>query len=321
MFHSWLASTNAADGSASVDVNDNGLTCQLHDSEYQGFPASLDAVLDDFSAPLAMEWGIRQQNTGACLVGAPEGSTRSASAHNIDRGSMFWIGDQSSPLANDSVSAPPQHISVSAAKKGDASSVSSAMKNASKLVLASWQALRDATEDLPTLLNRKKATTMSSLTIGNCIWATIESYAINLAKGSLPPFIHRSSCTNENEDRCLDFGKLSEPLANCFNIIPLYVRKTPTTTALVFQTLILEIQRLYNEFQTYNELNLLSALQALTIYVIIIAADPKRCANISVFVGIAMQEICVKVNEDNQLSNGAAFPSWEDWIRSESRTR
>jgi Fungal Zn(2)-Cys(6) binuclear cluster domain len=246
MFHSWLASTNAAGGSAPVDINQNELPCESRDSEYLELPVLFDAVFDELSAPLPMEWSTRQGIPEAGLANATEGPTRSAPGHSTDGESMFWIEYQPSPLANDSISAPPQHNSVSA-KKGDVSSLSSAMKNTSKLLLASWQALRDTIGDLPTLLNRKKPTTMLSLTIGNFIWATIESYAIQLGRRSLPPFIHRSSCASEIGDRCLDFDKLPEPLANCYNIIPLYMQKTPITQPLAFKTLILEIQRLYDE--------------------------------------------------------------------------
>jgi hypothetical protein len=245
MFHTWLASTNAADGSAPVDINQNELPCEFRDSEYLEFPAPCDAALGDLSA-LPMEWGNRQGIPEAALVDATERPTRSAPGRSMDGESLFWIEDQSSPLLNDSTPEQSRHISISV-KKGDPSSASSAMKNASALVLANWETLREMTQDLPTLLNRKEPTTMSSLMIGNFIWATIESYAIQLGRSSLPPFIHRSSCASDIGGSHLDFEKLPEPLANCSNIIPLYVRKSPTTRALALKTLILEVQRLYDE--------------------------------------------------------------------------
>jgi hypothetical protein len=246
IFHSWLASTNAEGGSVPVDINQNEASCEFRDSEYLEFPVLFDAAFDDLSAPLPMELSTTQVISEAGLTNATEAPTRSPPGHSMDGESIFWIDYQLSSSANDSVSAPPQHNSV-LAKQGDVSSVSSVMKNASKLLLENWQALREMTGDLPTLLHRTKPTTMLSLTIGNFIWATIESYAIQLRRRSLPPFIHRSSCAKEIEDRCLDFDKLPEPLANCYNIIPLYVQKTPTTQPLAFKTLILEVQRLYDE--------------------------------------------------------------------------
>ena len=303
-FHSWLASTNTADGSAPIDIGENELQCEFRDSEYLDFPVLSDAGFDHTSAQLPIEWGTRQGISEASLADGTEGPLRSLPGQITDEESMFWIGYQPSPLANDNTSTSAQRISVSA-RKADVSSISSAMKNTSRLVIASWQALRETTDDMPTLLNRKKPTTMSSLMIGNFMWAKLESYAIQFGSGSLPPFIHRNFCADNTEGGSLHFNKLPEPLANCFNIVPLYMRKTPTTEALAFKTLILEIQRLYDEvrvptneskskahtfqFPTFNELGLLSALQALTIYVIIIAADSARCQKISVFIGVAMQ--------------------------------
>jgi Fungal Zn(2)-Cys(6) binuclear cluster domain len=245
-FHTWLASTNAADGSASLDFNESELLCERRDSEYLELPLPSGAVLDSLSAPLPVEWTTRQGITETWLPETTERPPESAPGQTMDQEGMFWIEYQHSPLANDGTSTPAQRMPASA-REVDVFSISSAMKNTSKLVLASWQALRETTDDFPTLLSRKKSTTMWSLMTGNFMWTTIESYAVQLGNGSLPSMIHRTFCANNPGSQCLDLNKLPEPLANCFNIIPLYIRKAPTTEALAFKTLVLEIQRLYDE--------------------------------------------------------------------------
>ena len=61
----------------------------------------------------------------------------------------------------------------------------------------------------------------------------------------------------------------------------------------------------------------INALQALTIYVILLAADPERCRNMSAFVGIAMgvgssnDGLCLKVLTVMILGN--LFESIHRW--------
>jgi hypothetical protein len=43
-----------------------------------------------------------------------------------------------------------------------------------------------------------------------------------------------------------------------------------------------------SRLQTYDEMTSIYALQALTIYVIILAADERRCNNVEMFIRIAM---------------------------------
>ena len=244
-FHSWLASTNGRDGSAPVDFPENELLCAFRSSEYLEFPGPVDAALNNTSAPISPEGLPTLGDSNVCLADGSTGPTRSLAGDMMDEESIFWIDYQPSLLENDGTSSPVQRISVPG-REEDTLPISSAMKNTSRLVLASWQALRETTDDIPMLLSRKKPMIMSSLMAGNCMWATIESYATQLGNASLP-FIHKSFCARDNGGRGLDFNKLSEPLANCFNIIPLYMRKTPTTEDLAFKTLVLEIQRLYDE--------------------------------------------------------------------------
>lgn len=183
------------------------------------------------------------------------------------------------------------------------------MKYSSKLVLASWQVLKEIPDDLPGLLERKQPIKLSSLTTGNFLWATIKSYATEIGtRKVLPPFIHRTCCKNNSGGGDLDFSNLPKPLANCFSRTPMHRQKTPACKHLVYRTLILEVQRLHDEvrllpiskqhmsktmahcvqFQTYDEQTLLYALQAVTIYIIILAEDTDSCKNISVFVRIAL---------------------------------
>ncbi len=122
----------------------------------------------------------------------------------------------------------------------------SAMRHSSKLAQASWQALKEIPDLTRSFLNRKQPTKLSSLTVGNFLWATIELYPIELSREILPPFIH-SSCRKDVRGRDQDFSDLSESLANCSSIVPMYKQRTPASENLVFRTLILEVQRIHEE--------------------------------------------------------------------------
>jgi len=99
---------------------------------------------------------------------------------------------------------------------------------------------------LPHLFSQKKAKSAGSLLARSLIWSTIKSQAFAFEYGTLPFFVHRQSspavCTS---------GDASEPLANCRSIMSMYRQKTEACKKLVLQTLLLEIQRIYQQVRVF----------------------------------------------------------------------
>jgi hypothetical protein len=257
MFHSWLASTNpepmplSTEDNAFAELDQNG-ALEMNDSRIAGyleFQIPSDPIIDDFLRPEPMEWSEHRRAPGLDRWSPGDQRTSVQEAERIPVGeSVCWLGNQCPTSAWDENTFSHGQIVPITTKEGDASSYASAMKYSSKLVLASWQVLKQIPDDLPSLLKRKQHTKPASLTIGNFLWATIESYAVEISSRKvLPPFIHRSCCKKDREEGDLDFSNLPEPLANCFSISQMYRQKTPGCKHLVYRTLILEVQRLHDE--------------------------------------------------------------------------
>jgi hypothetical protein len=110
----------------------------------------------------------------------------------------------------------------------------------------------DIPYQLPAILNRRKCTKLSSSIIDNHMWGTIESYAVDFDKDILPPFIHRSTATKYLGAEEVNFFNLPEPLANCKQIVHMYLQKIPACAPFVQKNLILEVQRLHYEASTLH---------------------------------------------------------------------
>ncbi|OJD19531.1 hypothetical protein AJ78_00502 [Emergomyces pasteurianus Ep9510] len=83
-----------------------------------------------------------------------------------------------------------------------------------------------------------------------------------MAKGNqLPPIIHPSQLSN---------GNIATPLANCFAISKMWDGQRRGGINLVQQTVKKEIQAIISLFHTFDERDLVAALQALTIYELIL---------------------------------------------------
>ncbi|KAE8451057.1 hypothetical protein EG329_004729 [Mollisiaceae sp. DMI_Dod_QoI] len=204
------------------------------------------------------------------------------------------------------------------------SELSIAMKQSSKFAIASWQALAQVHDHLPSMLERRSASSVSELIKENFLWSRIASYAIDFDKSILPPFVHRRCLMKDSTAQNLDFANLPEPLANCKNIIAMYLQKTPACTQLVHKTLLLEVQRLHTEFHEYDESTTLYSLQALTIYVILLAADRDHCNLLRIITRVAMGEIAHAVQKQGYYcvsEKRGNFPTWDDWVLQESKRR
>jgi hypothetical protein len=78
------------------------------------------------------------------------------------------------------------------------------------------------------------------------MWSTIKSQAFAFEYGTIPFFVHRQS----SPEICKT-GDASEPLANCGSIMSMYRRRTEACKKLVLKTLLLEIQRIYEQVRFF----------------------------------------------------------------------
>ncbi|KUJ24333.1 uncharacterized protein LY89DRAFT_18568 [Mollisia scopiformis] len=204
------------------------------------------------------------------------------------------------------------------------SELSVAMKHSTESIIASWEALKVTPNHVPNILERRPATCISDSMKQNFLWSRIASYVTDFDKAILPPFIHRNYLLKDGGSQIVDFANLPEPLANCKNVVPMYLQKTPACKQLVLKTFLLEVQRLHAEFCNYDESTLLSALQAMTVYSILLAMDKERCKLISMITRIAMGEIANAVQNLGYYcvaENRGNFPRWSDWILQECKRR
>lgn len=122
-----------------------------------------------------------------------------------------------------------------------------AMKDNTIFVNTSWQSMGTLIDHLPAILGRREAVNISQRVKMNFLWSKVESFAIDFNRSILPPFIHQRLLLKDVDSQVFDFANLPEPLANCKNIVPMYMQKTPACTKLVLKTLLLEVQRLHTE--------------------------------------------------------------------------
>ncbi|KAH8820199.1 hypothetical protein F5884DRAFT_763206 [Xylogone sp. PMI_703] len=106
----------------------------------------------------------------------------------------------------------------------------------------------------------------------------LSAYPKMMVNGShLPPFIYPRCTLNEGViTECTENGKhhcLPEPLAICAGLVQMFYSRTAGNTGFVWKTIYAEQARLHREYEGYNSHELLDALQAITIYMLLQAYD------------------------------------------------
>jgi hypothetical protein len=260
MFHSWLAATKP--GLASAFREDPATT---QSKQTGGVPVASSRFfeLQDFDIPLdnllgadSHLWNSAGPRTSPTVrlfdIGldeqAPEHLQQSTEKDALDSACWFEASTQS-PQRSPSV----HHMSTNVNDENAfLTNLLSAMKESSQSVMVEWKTLSNF-KGYPNILNRKLPTKVSTLTVGNFLWSTIESYATGFGSSQLPPFIHRRNLKKEIGGRHEDSANYPEPLANCEQIVPMFLNKTPSSKQLVMKTFILEVQRLHNEVSLVNK--------------------------------------------------------------------
>ncbi|PIG90117.1 hypothetical protein AARAC_001926 [Aspergillus arachidicola] len=144
-----------------------------------------------------------------------------------------------------------------------------------------------------------------------------------LRHNTLPPFIHPSVVSSNLGNPNL------EPLTNCIALVHMIGSGIQASRKLFWRNVRMECERLCEECQTLNKWELLAAMQALSIYIIIRLDEGETDYNnfdvllLKAITAISKQLSCSDFirNVDFVLHSHDLESSWKDWIFEESRRR
>jgi hypothetical protein len=158
-----------------------------------------------------------------------------------------------------------------------------------------------------------------------------------LCRDHLPPIIHpwQLSAT----------GTMPAPLANCFSLVRMWEARSNGAEQLVDETLGREMNRLFDEYRTYTELDLLATLQALLLYAIMSLFSSKHTSTgypgsstgplplITSSTITSIQQVAYRLATTGTAlllpcetpishpSHSRSLPTWEDWITVSAKRR
>ncbi|KAJ5857159.1 hypothetical protein N7455_008053 [Penicillium solitum] len=146
---------------------------------------------------------------------------------------------------------------------------------------------------------------------------TLKSYVFTMLRhNSLPPFIHPSLVHSEFS---------MEPLINCINLVHMISGEMKGNRKLFWRNVRMECERLCDEDSqgpTLSKWELLAAMQALAIYIIIRLDDGETEYNgFDSLLIAAVTVVAQKLTESDIAGNFSLDGSWEDWLFEESRRR
>ncbi|KAH8803641.1 hypothetical protein F5884DRAFT_510772 [Xylogone sp. PMI_703] len=138
-----------------------------------------------------------------------------------------------------------------------------------------------------------------------------------LSRENFPPFIH-PLWTSQN---------LPEPLAACMRISQMFVSRTPDIESFLWRTIENEQRRFLEEVQRFSEHDLLAAMQAHLIFIIIcLVGECKKSAEWNRNMLVTWETLCWRLEEVRHepictVEKSQPSQTWEDWIFAESRRR
>ncbi|KAI0111123.1 hypothetical protein GGR51DRAFT_508952 [Nemania sp. FL0031] len=160
--------------------------------------------------------------------------------------------------------------------------------------------------------------------ISNLILHTLKSYPLMIPHyNTLPPFIHPITVASDVEDPHM------EPLTNCLSLTHMIKSRAQGSRKLFWKNVRLECERLSNEHEKLHKWELLAAMQALSIYILIRLDEGETDYNnfdfliVKTFIAIAKQlgHADVKCQKQCGICNDGLKLSWKEWIFRESRRR
>ncbi len=172
--------------------------------------------------------------------------------------------------------------------------------------------------------NRRSNIKTGAQMIANLILHTLKSYPLMILRHNcLPPFVHPSMITPhaENDDM--------EPLTNCLSLVHMLSSRFRGSRKLFWKNVHLECEWLCAEHLRLNKRQLLAAMQALSIYMLIRLDEGETAHNnVDSLLLTTIIATATQFNLNNTTSNTQSAlykpslnSSWEEWILQESARR
>ncbi|KAJ7352682.1 hypothetical protein DFH08DRAFT_913423 [Mycena albidolilacea] len=159
------------------------------------------------------------------------------------------------------------------------------------------------------------AKTFTSQTI-QYISRILKSYAKTIVKDdALPPIVH-----------LFQPAAPRQLLVNCRTLLRMWENRAPGSESLVRETILREMNRLFEEHHNYDHITLLSACQAYLLYsmYMFFCTDPDTRAMIDTATMINLQELASAMSLTGLYPSGMQerpLPDWESWIVAEAKRR
>ncbi|KAA8619664.1 hypothetical protein PtrSN002B_001259 [Pyrenophora tritici-repentis] len=155
------------------------------------------------------------------------------------------------------------------------------------------------------------------------VFFTLKSYPLMLRQSTLPPFIHPSYVSFTKE------GTTTEPLENCITLMHMMASGVQGSRKLFWRNVRQECERICDQNQSLNKWELLGAMQALSIYVLIrLDEGETEHNNFDYLLERAVILIAMQLSHDDfdcqthHVSCSSKSESdWQDWVYKESRRR
>ncbi|KAK6360288.1 hypothetical protein TWF730_006436 [Orbilia blumenaviensis] len=150
----------------------------------------------------------------------------------------------------------------------------------------------------------------------NFIRRILKSYATSAIRGrGVPPFIHPLQIST----------KSASPLITCLSLVRVYEALLPGSEESVAGVLMREMQYLYTQRATYDEMMLLSAFQAYLLYSMVLFFQSSRPDDEFLRQAIiTLQDLACSSSQQGLVcldEQGCSRPKWEAWIVTEAKRR
>ncbi|KAL4881032.1 hypothetical protein BJY04DRAFT_218550 [Aspergillus karnatakaensis] len=191
-----------------------------------------------------------------------------------------------------------------------------------------------ALPSLPRLITRRPAANPGMIRTNTLILHTLKSYLLMIQRDNiLPPFIHSQAAhlSSSNDTSPEDSTGPKGPLSNCLNLIPTLSHKSQSSRKTFWGNVRGECERICTESRQLSKWDLLSAMQALSIYIIVRLDEGDTEDNNLDFLLLAAVTATARAisanstldlkNLQSALSSPNTSESWKEWIFEESRRR
>ncbi|KAK2762071.1 hypothetical protein FQN54_001078 [Arachnomyces sp. PD_36] len=152
----------------------------------------------------------------------------------------------------------------------------------------------------------------------NLILRTLKSYPLTMLRhNALPPFIHPHLIQSNMEN-----NSDMEALTNCISLMHMISNGVQGSRKLFWKNVRLECERFIEKHMSFNKWELLTAIQALLIYVLVrMDEGPTDYNDFDSLLTTAIIVISSRLAYIATTIDHSVEPTWEDWVFEESKRR